>query len=345
MPETNILNNTEQVKQIEMLEVDFKKNQDPMSKHFPTKDEIVLGLFETVQKIVPTKIPILIIGERGVGKEKFSKTIHIASGKSKGRFIEANCANLPINFFEMELFGTQKTYFSDTEPMTPQYFDVCTLMLDEVTNLDKHLQFNLLKVLKEQDKYLQNPAHTGTAIDARIIACTSKNIQIEVNAGRFNAELFSKLNIIQIEIPPLRLRPKDINLYIEIFLAEFNAQYAKSIALTSSAKQALRQYTWPGNTRELRNVLHRAVLLHSHDVACEDLEWLNINTPTEIAMSIPLPQITVAELEQYLILQTLRRHNGNRTHTAKALGISLRALRYKLKELLKYGYEIEIKTT
>lgn len=345
MNEINILNSTEKINQIEPLEVDHLKKQDPMSKHYPTRDENIFKLFDTVHKIVPTKVPLLITGEQGVGKEKFAKAIHIASGQPKGRFIEANCSNLPVNFFEMELFGIPKTYFSDTQPMTPQYFDVCTLMLDEVSNLDKHLQFNLLRILKEQENTHSNRTHTGTAVDARIIACTVKNIQLEVNAGRFNAELLSKLNVIQIEIPPLRTRTRDIDLYSELFLAEFNAQYSKKISLTSSAKQALRQYTWPGNIRELRNVLHRAVLLHSNDVSCEDLEWININTPTEIAMATPLPQITVSELEQHLILQTLRRHNGNRTHTAKALGISLRTLRYKLKELLKYGYEIDIKTT
>lgn len=343
MNEINILNTTEPKTQIETIEVDLFKKQDPMSKHYPTRDEGLFKLFDTIHKIVPTKIPVLITGEQGVGKEKFAKAIHIASGQPKGRFIEANCANLPVNFFEMELFGIPKTYFSDTQPMTPQYFDVCTLMLDEVTNLDKHLQFNLLRILKEQENS-PSRTHSGTAVDARIIACTVKNIQLEVNAGRFHAELFSKLNVIQIEIPPLRARTKDIDLYAEMFLTEFNTQYSKKISLTASAKQALRQYTWPGNIRELRNVLHRAVLLHSNDVSCENLEWININTPTEIAMATPLPQITINELEQHLILQTLRRYNGNRTHTAKALGISLRTLRYKLKELLKYGYEIDAKS-
>ena len=344
MTEINLTNPSENVKPLENLEVDSFTNQDLMSKHYPTRDESVKKLFDVAYKVLSTNIPILVTGEHGVGKEKFAKAMHIAHDRVKSRFIEANCGNLPTNFFELELFGIPKTYFSDTEPQLPQYFDVCTLMLDEVTNLDKHLQFSLLRVLREQDKSPGTRFHTGTSLDARIIACSVKNLQVEVNAGRFNAELLSKLNVIQIEIPPLRNRITDIDLYAEMFIAEFNQQYSKKVLLTPAAKQALRQYTWPGNIRELKNILHRAALLGNDEIDCTDLQWINVNTPTEIAMSSPLPQITVHELEQRLILQTLRRFNGNRTHTAKALGISLRTLRYKLKELTEFGYDIECET-
>lgn len=340
MPYENILNTLTKSNQIDQIDCKPVQEPDLLSKNFPTKDENIWKLFEIVRPLIPTKVPILLTGEHGVGKEKFAKAIHIASGRSKSRFIEANCANLPQNFFEMELFGISNTYFSDIQSNHGNYFEVCTLMLDEVTNLDRHLQFNLLSVLKEQQKFLNQSTHTGRAVDARIIACSTKNLQIEVTAGRFSAELLSKLNIIHLEIPPLRMRPFDIDLYSELFFNEFKLQYSRQSILTASAKQALAQYTWPGNLDELKNVLHRAVLLHQNEIKCENLQWININTPTEIAMAISLPQITIAELEQYLILQTLRRHNGNRTHTAKALGISLRALRYKIKELLEYGYEI-----
>ncbi len=339
MTEVNILELKEMVKPFENTEVDHEKKQDLMSKHYATRDENVKKIFKVVQKVIPTNVPILVSGEHGVGKEKFAKAIHIAHDKDKSRFIEANCGNLPANFFELELFGIPKTYFSDTEQTLPQYFDVCTLMLDEVTNLDKHLQFSLLRVLREQERSSQSQ-HTGTALDSRIIACSVKNLQVEVNAGRFSAELLSKLNVIHIEVPPLRTRTVDIDLYTEMFLSEFNKQYGKHISITAAAKQALRQYTWPGNVRELKNILHRAALLGNSEIGCADLQWINVNTPTEIAMASPLPQITVHELEQRLILQTLRRFNGNRTHTAKALGISLRTLRYKLKELTEFGYNI-----
>lgn len=338
MPYENISN---------IVENNFDQNTNPnvqeldlLSKNFPTNHESILKLFDIIRPVIPTKVPILITGEHGVGKEKLAKAIHIASGRSKSRFIEANCANLPQNFFDMELFGISKHYFSDIQSAQVQYFEVCTLMLDEVTHLNKHLQFGLLCVLKEQEKLLNQQTHTGKAVDARIIVCSTKNLHIEVNAGRFNSELLSKLNIIHLDIPPLRSRLSDLELYTQIFLNEFNVQYSKRCFLTISARQALEQYRWPGNLHELKNIIHRAVLLHSGEIKCENLEWININTPTEIAMTIPLPQITIAELEQYLILQTLRRHGGNRTHTAKALGISLRALRYKIKELLENGYEV-----
>jgi len=340
MTNLNLIESTESVKPLEKEEVDCETKQDLMSKNFPTLDKNIKKLFNVVNKILPTNISVLLTGEHGVGKEKFAKAIHVAHNQIKSRFIEANCSNLPTNFFELELFGVPKTHFLDSETVTPQYFEICTLLLDEVTNLDKHLQFALLRVLREQEKNSQKRRYTGTALDARVIACSIKNLQAEVNAGRFNAELFSKLSVIHIEIPSLRNRMADIDLYADMFINEFNTQYNKHVKLTITAKQSLRQYTWPGNIRELKNILHRATLLGNTEIDCTDLKWINVNTPTEIAMSTPLPQVTVHELEQRLILQTLRRYNGNRTHTAKALSISLRTLRYKLKELIDFGYDI-----
>ena len=140
----------------------------------------------------------------------------------------------------------------------------------------------------------------------------------------------------------MRQRLVDIDFYSEIFLREFNIQFSKNVQLSPTAKQALRTYTWPGNTRELRNVIQRSVLLSTRDyIGVEELHLMKANSRTEVAMGDPLPQVTLMELEQRLILQTLRRMNGNRTHTAKALGISLRALRYKLNELVECGYEVE----
>jgi two-component system response regulator AtoC len=196
-------------------------------------------------------------------------------------------------------------------------------------------------VLREQDAG-KGIIRRGTAADARIIACTSKNLQDEVNAGRFRADLFYKIHVIHLEIPSLRTRAMDIEFYSEIFLHEYNKQFSKNVQLSPTAKQALRTYTWPGNVRELRNVIQRAVLLATRSsIGVDELHLVRANSRTEVALNDSLPQITLRELEQRLILQTLRRMNGNRTHTAKALGISLRALRYKLNELVDCGYEVE----
>ena len=317
--------------------VEARISEEEMLRHFPTRDEKMYKLLEVARTIAPTKVPVLITSESGCGKETLAKAIHIAGGRDRGRFISASSPNLPQNFFEMDLFSTRGA----NEYPANRPTETCTLLLDDITELDVNLQIKLLKILKEQD-ISKGAIRRGTAADARIIACTNKNLQDEVNAGRFRNDLFFKLHVIHLDIPALRNRTVDIDFYSELFLREFNVQFSKNVQLSPTAKQALRTYTWPGNVRELRSVMQRSVLLATKDyIGVEELHLMKANSRTEVAMADALPQITLKELEQRLILQTLRRMNGNRTHTAKALGISLRALRYKLNELVECGYEVE----
>jgi DNA-binding NtrC family response regulator len=312
--------------------------EEEMLRHFPTRDEKMYKVLEVARTVAPTKVPVLIVGESGSGKETLGKAIHIAGGRDRGRFVVASCSNIPQNFFEMEIFAGSR---SANEYGLPRAPESGTLMLDEITELDPQLQMKLLRILKEQDVN-KGALRRGTAADARVIACTHKNINDEVNAQRFRNDLYFKLHVIQLDIEPLRNRTVDVDFYSEIFLREYNMQFSKNVQLSPTAKQALRTYTWPGNVRELRNVVQRSVLLATRDyISVEELHLMKANSRTEVAMSDALPQITLRELEQRLILQTLRRMNGNRTHTAKALGISLRALRYKLNELVDCGYEVE----
>lgn len=318
--------------------VEARISEEEMLRHFPTRDEKMYKLLEVARTVAPTKVPVLITSESGCGKETLAKAIHIAAGRERGRFISASSPNLPPNFFEMDLFGAQR---ANNDFASSRVIETCTLLLDDITELDPNLQMKLLKILKEQDVN-KGAIRKGTAADARIIACTNKNLQDEVNAGRFRSDLFFKLHVIHLDIPALRHRTVDIDFYSELFLREFNMQFSKNVQLSPTAKQALRTYTWPGNVRELRSVMQRSVLLSTNDyIGVEELHLMKSNSRTEVAMADALPQITLKELEQRLILQTLRRMNGNRTHTAKALGISLRALRYKLNELVECGYEVE----
>lgn len=313
-------------------------SEEEMLRHFPTRDEKMYKILEVARTVAPTKVPVLITSESGCGKETLAKAVHIAGGRERGRFISASSPNLPANFFEMDLFNSPR---NQGEFGQNRQFETCTLLLDDITELEATLQVKLLKILKEQDVN-KGVIRRGTAADARIIACTNKNLQDEVNAGRFRNDLFFKLHVIHLEIPGLRQRTVDIDFYSELFLREFNMQFSKNVQLSPTAKQALRTYTWPGNVRELRSVMQRSVLLSTKDyIGVEELHLMKANSRTEVAMADALPQITLKELEQRLILQTLRRMNGNRTHTAKALGISLRALRYKLNELVECGYEVE----
>ena len=313
-------------------------SEEEMLRHFPTRDEKMYKVLEVARTVAPTKVPVLITGESGTWKETLAKAIHIAGGRDRGRFVVASCSNVPQNFFEMEIFAGNR---NSSDFGLPRSVEAGTLMLDEITELDPQLQLKLLRILKEQDVN-KGAVRRGTAADARVIACTHKNINDEVNAQRFRNDLYFKLHVIQLDIEPLRTRTVDVDFYSEIFLREYNIQFSKNVQLSPTAKQALRTYTWPCNVRELRNVIQRSVLLATRDyISVEELHLMRANSRTEVAMSDALPQITLRELEQRLILQTLRRMNGNRTHTAKALGISLRSLRYKLNELVDCGYEVE----
>lgn len=318
---------------------DHTVSDEEILKHFPTRDEQVYKLLEVARTVAPTKVPIMITGETGTGKESLAKAIHIVGSRERGRFVVANCSGLPQNFFDMEIFAPTRA--GDYGLNRGGASEACTLMLDEVTELDNSMQLRVLRMLKDQELN-KGAIRRGTAADARLIACSHKDLQDEVNAQHFRQDLFFKLHVIHLEIPALRKRPIDIEFYSELFLREFNAQFSKNVQLSPTAKQALRTYSWPGNIRELRNILQRSVLMATRDyISVEELHLMKTNSRTEVAMAEALPQITLRELEQRLILQTLRRMNGNRTHTAKALGISLRALRYKLNELVTCGYEVE----
>ena len=200
-------------------------SEEEMLRNFPTRDEKMYKLLEVARTVAPTKVPTLVTGESGTGKETLAKAIHIAGGRDRGRFIVASCANLPQNFFEMDLFTTARNpndYGMNRVPET------CTLMLDEVTELDANMQAKLLKILKEQDLN-KGAIRRGTAADARVIACSNKNLQDEVNAGRFRGDLFFKLHVIHLEIPSIRARTVDIDFYSELFLREFNMQFSKNV--------------------------------------------------------------------------------------------------------------------
>lgn len=315
-----------------------KISEEEMLNNFPTRDEEVYKILEVSRTVAPTQVPVLIVGESGSGKELLAKAIHIASGRESGRFIVASCMNLPENFFELELFQMNQ---ASNEYNNRRSALLGSLMLDELTELNPAMQLKLFRMLRDQDE--NRPAlNPGSVSSGRVIACTHRDLQDQVNAGKFRNDLFFKLHVICIKIPSLRKRVVDIDYYSEIFIREFNIQFSKNVQLSPTAKQALRAYTWPGNVRELRNILQRSVLLAAHDyIGVEDLHLIRVNSRTELAMAEALPQVTLRELEQRLILQTLRRMNGNRTHSAKALGISLRALRYKLNELVECGFEVE----
>jgi two-component system, NtrC family, response regulator HydG len=296
-------------------------------------------LFETVALVAPSDATVLIQGESGTGKELVANAIHQNSPRSAGPFIKLNCAALPETLLESELFGHEKGSFTGATARKAGRFQLAdkgSIFLDEIAEMAPATQAKILRVLQEKEF---EPLGGGRTIkvDVRVIAATNKDLPAEIDAGRFREDLYYRLNVVQVNIPPLRDRGDDIALLADHFLklyAEKNQRLIK--ALTPRALDLFMRYDWPGNVRELENVVERAVILSRGDmVATAQLP----KSLQELAgEDQPLPPVTLTpgktlkEIEQEMILKTLEECRGNRTRAAEALGISRRTLQLKLKE-------------
>ena len=317
----------------------------PNSYNFIFADEKMLRIKEIVDQIADANVPVLITGESGTGKEIVARMIHRRSAREGGPFTAINCAALPSNLLESELFGYEKGAFTGAETKHIGKFEQAsggTLLLDEVTETDHGLQAKLLRAL--QEKEIERIGGTGPiSVNTRIIATSNRDIAKTVSEGKFRQDLFYRLYVIHLEIPPLRQRPKDIEVLTRHFLKVFSKQYRnQEITISADAMSQLVKYNWPGNVRELQNILQRAVLMAQSNMLTSDDFNLTSREPTnELSwvQHLPLGQ-KMRTVETHFIIETLREHNGNRTHSAKTLGISLRTLRNKINEFLNEGYEV-----
>ncbi len=322
-----------------------QKSREVDSCNFIFADERMLRIKEIVDQIADANVPVLITGESGTGKEVIARMIHKTSKRRENPFAAINCAALPINLLESELFGYEKGAFTGANNRHIGKFEQAnggTLLLDEVTETDQALQAKLLRAL--QEKEIERIGGTGSVpIDTRIIATSNRDIAQTVNEGKFRQDLFYRLYVIHLEIPPLRERPKDIEILIRHFLKKFSMQYRnQQLTISADAMSNLMRYPWPGNVRELQNVLQRAVLMAQSTMLTSDdfnLEPRTIATDLDWIKHLPLGQ-KMRTVETHFILETLREHNGNRTHSAKTLGISLRTLRNKINEFMNEGFEV-----
>jgi transcriptional regulator with GAF, ATPase, and Fis domain len=306
---------------------------------------------------------VLISGESGTGKEMFARYLHEASGRRDKPFIAVNCAALPEHLLESELFGHEKGAFTGAIQKKPGKFELAhggTLLLDEISEMDLGLQAKLLRVLQEGE--IDRVGGTETIkVDVRVLATTNRDIEESVRAKEFRQDLYYRLNVIPLKLPPLRERGQDILALGEFFLKRYSKEYGFTPSgFTQEAASWLMEYPWPGNVRELQNLMERAVLLAagspirpSHFLL-EGEEW-----PLDEAMEIPgeepvasdngpdeitsdtLGVVPLQEMERRLIIQSLDQTSGNRTQASKLLGISVRTLRNKLSEYRKQGMEIE----
>jgi two-component system response regulator AtoC len=304
----------------------------------------MVDIFKTIAKIADFKTTVLITGESGVGKELVARAIHSRSNRKNAPFVAVNCGAIPENLLESELFGHKRGAFTDANTDRRGLFEEAdggTLLLDEIGELPLALQVKLLRVLQE-DSIRRLGDTKDTKIDVRIIAATHRDLAAETKAGRFREDLYYRINVLPIAIPPLRERREDIPLLIDHFIARNNARLGTSIrGLSSDAKKLLLEYAWPGNVRELENTIERAMVLCDGDVIdTSDLpdrirEALD---PVHVQLASGELSIkkTAAAIEQILIRRALQKTGGNRTRAAELLEISHRALLYKIKD-----YKIE----
>ncbi len=298
--------------------------------------KLMENLLEKASLFAKTEAPVLILGESGVGKELIARFIHKESGR-KGKFVSVNCAAIPSELFESELFGYEKGAFTSAISSKPGLFEEAnggTIFLDEIGELPLNLQAKFLRVLQENEVRRVGGTQTKK-IDVKIIAATNKDLEKLVRKGSFREDLYYRLNVLTLKIPPLRERPEDILELTGFFLQKFSKKYNKKIEITPEALQILLGYSFPGNIRELENLIHRLVITSIDKIRPEDLTDLKTRETHygEIDFSKPLPE-KLAEFEKKLIEEALKRSNYVQVKAAKLLGIDEKSLRYKRK---KYG--------
>ncbi len=293
-------------------------------------------IFTIVAEVAPTNATVLITGESGTGKELVARAIHNRSRRREGPFITLNCGALPDTLLESELFGYEKGAFTGATSAKMGRIEMAhqgTLFLDEVGDMTPKTQVDLLRVLQERELRRLGGSRT-VHVDVRFIAATNKDLESEIEKKGFREDLYYRLNVVPIPMPPLRERREDIPLLIESFLREFCTLHKKDLKkIDGSALDALLSHSWPGNVRELRNLVERLVLLSKSDtVQPQDLPAAIRGTPSHSpGITVQLDQ-PMSEIEKEVIQGVLEKVTANRRKAAELLGISLRALQYKIKK-------------
>lgn len=291
-------------------------------------------VFKQVGVIAPTTAPVLITGESGTGKELVAKAIHQNSKRNQKPYIPVNCAAIPATLLESELFGHEKGAFTGAVARKEGCFEMAdggTLFLDEIGEMDAELQSKLLRVL-EDGRFRRLGGTQEIAVDVRVIAATNRDLEEAVEEQSFREDLYYRLNVFNIQLPPLRERNEDIPLLVQAFTEEFNVKNDKNIkGISSDALKILRNYSFPGNVRELKNVIERAVIVSRNEVIePEDLpEAIHSKATKAPIIEFRLGQ-SIEEVEKQFMFHTINFVDGNKTKAAKMLGISLKTLHNKL---------------
>ncbi|AKJ41370.1 sigma-54 interaction domain-containing protein [Pragia fontium] len=316
-----------------------------------------ISLFSLAKKVAKYNVPVLITGETGTGKECIAKYIHHHAFKDNAApYIGVNCAAIPESMLEAMLFGYEKGAFTGAVNSVAGKFEQAnggTLLLDEIGDMPLSLQAKLLRVLQEQEVERLG-SHKRIPLNIRLIASTNKSLETEIEEGRFRQDLFYRLSVVPIHITPLRERSEDILPLANRFIRKYGMFSAGGIHLSEEAQHQLQRYEWPGNVRELENVIQRGIIMSNDSVIQVTDLGLKINEEMPIE-SDAAPQVIVTQLneparhlkvrgriaEYQYIVDLLKRHKGNKSKTAQFLGITPRALRYRLASMREQGIDVE----
>jgi DNA-binding NtrC family response regulator len=312
--------------------------------HIVCADPKMQAVLELVAQVGPSRASVLLTGESGTGKELIAEAIHLASPRAKAPFIRLHCAALSESLLESELFGHERGAFTGAVGRREGRFkqaDGGTLFLDEIAEVSASVQVKLLRFLQEKS-FERVGGNETLKVDVRIIAATNRDLAGEIKRGTFREDLFYRLNVVTVELPPLRDRRGDVPALASFFLRRYAAENGKKLdTFTDDALETLLEYRWPGNVRELENVVERAVVL------CEASQIEKKHLPPSLVPSEerggppPIPGSTIADLERYAILKTLEACGGSTSKAATVLGVSPRKIQYKLHEYGAPGGEEE----
>jgi len=307
-----------------------------------TRDPGMLKICRQIERLAPTNATVLLLGESGTGKEVLARGLHQLSPRHDKRFVAINCAAIPETLLESELFGYEKGAFTDARQQKRGIFELAdrgTLFLDEIGEIPLMLQAKLLRVLEEQC-FRRLGGLKDIQLDLRVVAATNKNLREAVQEGAFRQDLYFRLNVIHITIPPLRERPEDIMPLVRYFIDHYNSKFKRRIeGVTPEAEKLLLAHDWPGNVRELRNAIERAMILEEGThistaslpiaISRGAVEPATVRLP---AHEIPDEGLSLEENEKQLIIRALEKTKGNQTQAARLLKITRDTLRYKIKK-------------
>ena len=337
----------------EVPRIETKVTMEGKMGEIVTSDLRMKELLELARTVAQSKATVLIQGESGTGKELLAQLIHRASTRAAKPFLAINCAAIPENLLESELFGYERGAFTGAVTSKAGKFEIAnsgTLLLDEISEMDIRLQAKLLRVI-QQGEVDRIGGKKTIPVDVRVMATTNKNLADCVKDKLFREDLFYRLNVVSLTLPPLRDRAGDVSQLAEHFLKQFSAKNGKAPGgFSAQALSLMQAYDWPGNIRELEHVIERAVItckepiIEARDIVIQKKSFNLQQAAIEagmVASETPwAPGTTLNDIERNVILAALQYHSGNRTHTARALGISIRTLRNKLSDYRKMGIHV-----